>query len=73
MLPYEYRAGIHDQTRKAVERLPAKQVGYLQPFVNNSSECTGQSQSDLMLNYRSARRRFGKPPSCHVKPQDANP
>ncbi len=26
MLPYEYRAGIHDQTRKAVERLPAKQV-----------------------------------------------
>jgi len=25
VLPYEHRASIHDQTRKAVERLPAKQ------------------------------------------------
>ncbi len=25
MLPYEHRASIQDQTRKAVERLPAKQ------------------------------------------------
>jgi hypothetical protein len=29
VLPYERRASIHDETRKAVEPLPAKQVGDL--------------------------------------------
>jgi hypothetical protein len=29
VLRYERRAGIHDETRKEVELLPAKQVGYL--------------------------------------------
>jgi len=29
VLPCEHRASIHDQTRKAVERLPAKQARYL--------------------------------------------
>src|SRR5438445_183617 len=44
-LPYEDRVSI--QTRKAVERLPAKQVCYLRPLVNNSSECINRSQSDF--------------------------
>jgi hypothetical protein len=39
----------------------SQHVGYLQPCASNSSECTGQSQLDLILSCRSARRRFGKP------------
>jgi hypothetical protein len=31
-LPCEHRVSIHDQIRKAVERLPAKQVFYLVPL-----------------------------------------
>src|SRR6266851_5880450 len=53
------------------ERLPY-QAGVLSvTLVNNSSECNNRSHADLMHNNRSARRRFGKPPSCHVKPQAA--
>ena len=41
--------------------MPAKQVRYLQPLVNNSSECIDRSHPDSMRNKHSARRRFGKP------------
>src|SRR5216684_3323533 len=44
-LSYEHRVSI--QTRKAVERLPAKQVCHLRPLVNNSSECINRSHSDV--------------------------
>jgi hypothetical protein len=49
-------------TRACCGRAPAKQVCYLQPHVNNYSECTNGSHSHSMRNNRSARRRFGKPP-----------
>jgi hypothetical protein len=59
-----FRSGC-SRLRKRLSPI-AQQVGYLQPFASNSSECTGQSQLDLILNYRSTRRRFGKPPPCQI-------
>ena len=40
------------QTRKAVERLLAKQVCYLRPLVNNSSECCLRAGPDRLTEAR---------------------
>src|SRR6267378_4278366 len=53
------------------ERLRCQASVLFLTLVNNSSECNNRSHADLMHNNRSALRRFGKPPSCHVKPQAA--
>ncbi len=54
---------IERKFQKFVRRIVTKvrssqECANLQPFVNNSSEYTGRSHSDLMRNDRSARRRL---------------
>jgi hypothetical protein len=65
-IPYEHRVSIHNLTPEAVERLPCQAGVLFVTLINNSSECINRSHSDLMLNNRSARRRFGRPPPWQI-------
>src|SRR5271168_2737117 len=68
-IPCEHRVSIHNQSPEAVERLPCQAGLLFVTLINNPSECINRSHSDLMLNNRSALRRFGKPPPQAVNPK----